>query len=260
MDTIRISLWISVSLLIICSGCALTLPASESLIFKQQQQEEESDNVYKRNWAYTEIDGPISAVQITFRPKVNAELGYAKDKFADFIHERSKQDSAFTEDDLRIRNPYNLSIAASKLIVSTKNIQWAVTMGFFVLGTDITARLFPETFITANVGYLEGELILQQKVLEKDNIELALGAFYRVEQRGFEIEGTGPVGLGAILGVAFDPFFADKIFYNKIAGLRFNGFWSIGNDSYLHFMVAPGYAFNLNVPVLDMGLGIQLYF
>ncbi len=240
------------SSLFILNSCALTLPASESLVFEEQYKE--SDIIPRGRGAASDAFPVEEAIIVTFRPKVNAELEYAKDKFSSFIQKKLENNININEEDLRIRNSYQLSIALPILLIDKEDVQLAASYGLFVLGVDATFRLYEETFLTANMGWLEGEIIVQHKIINTQKLGLAVGGYYRIERRGFEIRDGG-------FGAIFAPFLGpDKIFYNKIAGLRLNGYWSVGDNSFLHFVVAPGHAFNLQASVLNLGLGITLNF
>lgn len=200
---------------------------------------------------------PAYYLKSTFRPKSNAELDYAKEKFSSYINKELAEHSTLSNDNLKIRNPYYLSMAFPVYLLEKENIHWTLNTGMPVLGTDITVDLGSQTYVTANLGFLDGEIILQKKVLQNKTIGIAIGGYYRTERRGFEITGN-EIGSAIFFEAMYDALSADRIFYNRIAGGRVNGYVSLGNDSFLLIRAAPGYAFNLRKPVINMAITVQL--
>lgn len=90
-----------------------------------------------------------------------------------------------TEDNIVVRNPNYLSLGIPITLINRDNLRWALNVSLPVLGMDVTPNLAPRTYLTANLGFADGELIIQQKLTQTETGGLALGGFYRAERRGF---------------------------------------------------------------------------
>lgn len=243
----------------ISGGCALTPPSSEALIF--QRSEPSNRPVLKSpKYDYSSPQPEPGFLNIvasaTASPRGSAELDYAKDKYAPFIEEKLSGSNNLTEENLVIRNPHYFSLGIPITLMNHKKVRWALNVGFPVLGMDATTPIGDQTYLTVNLGFGDGELIIQQKLTQTQTGGLALGGFYRTERRGFEIT-EDELSIVPFVPLA-DALSADRTFYNHILGARVNGFLNLGSGSFLQLRAAPGYAVNLKQPILNFSLSINL--
>lgn len=245
-----------------CSGCALTAPSTERLIFQGKEQKTNSTPLFpstSTSDSGNQFSPPflLYYLNTTFRPIVDAELQYAKRKFTSYIQTELENNPHLNNDDLVIRNPYYFSISAPLSLIENSTLSWALSAGYPVLNTDVTINLGHKFYSTATVGFGDGEIILQKKILDSDAMGVALGGYYRAERRGFEIKGnqTGP---SMIFGPIIDGLSADRIFYTHTIGPRVNSLIPLNESSFLHIRIAPGYSITLQEPVLNFGITMQL--
>jgi hypothetical protein len=191
------------------------------------------------------------------RPKVNGELRYARNKFSTYISKEFNENPQLQDSDLYIRNPYYLSVAVPVPLIRNNRVYWALNVGYPVLGSDITVPLGSDIYGTANLGWADGEIILQKKVLQSQSAGLAIGGFFRTERRGLEIDGN-ELGPTLIFEPLFDLLSADKVFYNNTIGPRFNGFLNLNEQSYIQLRLAPTYSLTYQKPMINFGVTITL--
>jgi len=249
------------------SSCALTAPTSEQLIFRDTEAPQSTQSVFpesetgsksnKAVWPFRRKKTPFYFIKTTMRPRVNGELEHAKDKFASYISQEFDKTNGLEKSDLYIRNPYYFSLAIPVSLIKKENIYWAFNIGYPVWGSDVTVPLGGDIYGTANLGWGDGEFILQKKVFQSRSMGLAIGGYYRTERRGFEIDGN-ELGPSLIFDPLFDLFSADKVFYNHMIGPRLNGFVSINSQSHIQFRLAPAYSLTIQKPMVNIGITIQL--
>ena len=251
-----------VTIIFLCSGCALTSPSTERLIFQSKQKSTISDPLFSKSSSTSKKDqlSPsflLYYLNATFRPIIDAELQYAKRTFASYITTEFEKHPELNSDDLIIRNPYYFSISAPVSLLHSPRFSWAMNVGYPVLSTDLTVDLGKKFFATTTLGVGDGEVIIQKKLLDSNDAGIALGGYYRAERRGVEIEGnhTGP---SLILGPIIDGLSADRIFYTHTIGPRLNSLIPLNRRSFLHIRIAPGYSITLQQPVLNFGITMQL--
>ncbi|GEM_PF-1043891 len=245
------------------SGCALTSPASEQLVFRQKQKQDPRQLFYEQHFStlpqdHSSIFKPsflLYYLKVTFRPP-SGELAYAKRKFSSYIDHQFEQFPHLTKDDLSIRNPYYFSIAVPVPIIEKPDAYWSMNVGFPVLSTDITVDLGNNFYSTATFGIADGELIVQKKLLHTEKqLGLAMGGYYRAERRGFEITSNEA---GLVIGPIIDWITADRIFYTHTIGPRLNGLIPLNDHSFIQARIAPGYSITLERAVLNFGFTLQL--
>ena len=249
-------------IILLCSGCALTAPSTERLIFQEKQKNAISDPLFPRSSSTSKKHqfSPsflLYYLNSTFRPIIDAELKYARKTFASYITTEFEQHPELNSDDLIIRNPYYFSISAPVSLNHSPRFSWAINIGYPVLSTDLTVDLGKKFFATATLGIGDGEVIIQKKLLDSNDIGIALGSYYRAERRGFEIQGNHS-GPSLILGPIIDGLSADRIFYTHTIGPRLNSLIPLNRRSFLHIRIAPGYSMTLQQPVLNFGITMQL--
>lgn len=251
-----------ITIILLFSGCALTSPSTERLIFQSKQNNALSEPLFSDSSSPSEMDhfSPsflLYYLNTTFRPIIDDELQYARRSFDSYIRAELQQHPELNSDDLVIRNPYYFSISAPVSLIHNPRFSWAMNVGYPVLSTDITVDLGKRFFATTSLGIGDGEVIIQKKLLDSNEIGIALGSYYRAERRGFEIEGnhTGP---SLILGPIIDGLSADRIFYTHTIGLRLNSLIPLNSRSFLHIRIAPGYSMTLQQPVLNFGITMKL--
>lgn len=251
-----------ITAILLCSGCALTSPSTERLIFQNKQKESFSDPLFSKSASPSKKGQPSPSfllyyLNTTFRPVIDAELQYARKTFASYITTEFEQHPELNSDDLIIRNPYYFSISTPVSLIHSPRFSWAINVGYPVLTTDLTVDIGRKFFATTTFGIGDGEVIIQKKLLDSNEIGIALGSYYRAERRGFEIEGnqTGP---SLFLGPILDGLSADRIFYTHTFGLRLNSLIPLNRHSFLHLRIAPGYSMTLQQPVLNFGITMQL--
>lgn len=248
------------------SGCALTSPASERLVFRQEekrlhqplfpQQTYSPSNEEKHSSIFTP-SVLLYYLKMTFRPPLG-ELKYAKTKFAPFIAKEFDENPNLTTDDLTIRNPYYFSLSLPVSLIQKPAFYWSMNVGYPVLSTDITVNLGKGVYSTANLGVAGGEFILQKKLLHTDEqLGIAIGGYYRAERRGFEIT-SNEVGPSLVIGPIVDMLAADRIFYTHTIGPRLNSLIPLNDHSFIHARIAPGYSITLKEAVFNVGFTLQL--
>lgn len=259
---------------LLLSGCAITMPASETIMFesepKSQKNEDllqqiihqDNDDIYSYS-AYQEHSStlqnftfPFQKAYLSFsvRPQLQNELPYAKEKFSGFIEEK-KQEPDIEDNDFQIAGPLNLALAMPLPFKRTPNFAISGNIGIPVLGVDMTYRAFENTYLTANFSYLSGELIAQQRLFMNEKIGLALGMHYRFQRRWLRVlEGPDETfGLSTI----FSLLKPAKVFYNHTIGLRTVIYLPVAENTYLHMVAAPGYVANLDEFTLNLGLSLK---
>jgi hypothetical protein len=268
----RIRTILAFSAAALTAGCAITLPASETLIFRPSEKRPQSnrhgfkaeqfysfqEKTFCDPWIVTDFSFPFERgyLQLTSHPRMDAELEYAKRKFAGYIRSELERNPSLSEEDVVIRNPYYLSLAFPILLLETPDVKWNLNFGTLALGSDLTARLRGDTFLTVNLGYGDGELIIQHKVVDRADIGVALGGFYRTERRGLEIWGN-ELDPSIIFGALADVATLDRVFYNHLLGGRAFVFIPVSEATYAHCVISPAYALNLNRHVLNIGIGLR---
>ena len=258
---------------LLLSGCAVTMPASETIMFEgenrglsksdhliQNNDHKNNDGTLaphqKRSSVFSNISFPFQKAFLSFsvRPKLQGELGYAKEKFAGFIVEKI-QEPDIEDEDFEIAAPLNLAFAVPLPIKRSQDFAVSGNIGLPVLGLDMTYRAFENTYFTANISYLSGELIAQRRLLLNENIGIALGTQYRLQRRWLRVlEGPDEIfGLSTIISLVKPA----RVFYNHTFGLRSVIYLPVSENTYLHVVAAPGYDANLNEFTFNMGLSLK---
>ena len=245
------------------SGCAVTMPSSENMMFREEQPARADRDVpglfpkpYQKQYEPGDRRISVGLVSVSGRTVLSNELSYAKDKFARYVEEK-KQEPGIQDEDFMVPNTHNTAVSLPVFLGRSSNVAWAGSVGLPVLGIDLTTKLFDDTFITANIHYLSGELIVQRKVLQNDKIGIAVGPHFRIQRRWLQvIEGPDEsFGISTIIS-ALSP---EKTFYNSTVGARASLHIPVSEKMYLHGVVAPGYVTNHQQVTLNFGLSLQYY-
>lgn len=188
------------------------------------------------------------------RPELQNELHYAKEKFAGFIEEK-RRESTIDDNDFEIAGPLNLAFAIPVPLKRTSDFALSGNIGLPVLGLDMTYRAFDNTYLTANLSYLSGEVIAQQRLFMNENIGLALGTHYRLQRRWLRAPEwpDESFGLSAIISLLKPA----RVFYNHTLGLRSVIYLPVSKNTYLHVVAAPGYVVNLDEFTINLGLTLK---
>lgn len=274
MNTRKESFYLIVAIIaLIISGCAITPPASETIMFQKQKPNMRAVDTAPRGSIFDNSDNqfigerpyhpsPFYILQelyysVSGRPVLHGELAYAKKKFASFVRKK-KQEPDIQDGDFEIPDPYNLAIALPMVLKQSPTFSLAGKMGVPVLGADMTAKILKDTYLTTNVSWLSGELIWQWRLLDNKHIGLAVGPNLRLQRRWLRVV-EGPdesFGISTIISVLTPA----RIFYNKTVGLRSVIYVPIAEGSFLHAVIAPGYVTNLHLFTINAGLSMRIKF
>lgn len=121
---------IALAALFLASGCALTSPGSERLVFRQNHKRAEKPLFPRSTFTIPKQEDQSSIftpsfllyyLKMTFRPPVG-ELQYAKSRFASYIAEEFDENHNLTQDHLTIRNPYYFSLSLPISLVEKPGI------------------------------------------------------------------------------------------------------------------------------------------
>lgn len=259
----------------ILSACAVTMPASETIMFENRDrhspkkegievfsgiyadsENKRYSNTYAENSIFQYVDFPYREGYLSFsvRPKLHKELDYAKDKFEAFVQEKM-QEPDIGDEDFEIASPLNLAVALPIPIKQSSSFALSGNVGLPVLGVDMTVQTFKNTFITTNLSYLSGEVIAQQRLLKRKDIGIAMGAYYRLQRRWLRvIEGPDEsFGISTIISLITPA----RTYYNHTVGLRSVIYLPVSEDTFLHIVAAPGYVANLKEFTLNLGLSLK---
>lgn len=257
------------------SACAVTMPASETIMFESKNRESpekeemevfsesyvESDNnrhinPYAKSSVFKYLDFPFRKGYQSFsvRPKLREELDYAKEKFAAFVQEK-KQEPDIDDERFEIASPLNLAVALPIPLKRSSSFALSGNVGFPVLGVDMTVQTFKNTFITANLSYLSGEVIAQQRLFNRKDIGIAIGPHYRLQRRWLRvIEGPDETfGISTIMSLIIPA----RTYYNHTVGIRTVIYLPVSENTFLHVVAAPGYVTNLGEFTFNMGLSLK---
>ncbi len=193
-------------------------------------------------------------LSFSVRPKLHGELDYAKKKFADFVQEK-KQEPDIDDGSFEIASPLNLAAAVPIPLKRSSSFALSSNIGFPVLGIDMTVETFKNTFFTANISYLSGEIIAQQRLLNRKDIGMAIGPHYRLQRRWLRvIEGPDEsFGISTIVSLLTPA----RTYYNHTVGIRSVIYLPVTKDTFLHIVVAPGYATNVDEFTINLGLSLK---
>lgn len=244
---------------LLLSGCAVTMPSSETIMFESEHTEEQKyENQAQREHysLFQNFSLPFQKAYLSFtvRPQLHKELPFAKEKFAEFIAEK-KQEPDIEDGDFQIAAPLNLAFAVPLPLKRSADFAISGNIGLPVLGLDLTYRAFENTYLTVNFSYLSGELIAQQRLFRNEKIGLALGTHYRFQRRWLRVLEGPDESFG--LSTVFSLLKPERVFYNHTFGLRSVVYIPVSGNTYLHVVAAPGYVANLDEFTLNMGLSLK---
>jgi hypothetical protein len=221
-----------------------------------QQNSEESRNYNLIRPILSNFYFPFQQGFLTFsmRPELESELGYAKTKFASFVEDKM-QEPDIEDEDFEIAGPLNLAVAFPFEINRSRTFAISGNIGLPVLGADMTVKALKNTFLTANLSYLSGEIIAQQRLYNARDIGVAVGAHYRLQRRWLRvIEGPDETfGMSTIVSMITPA----RVYYNHTVGIRSVIYLPVSEDTFLHIVAAPGYVTNLGEFTLNMGLSLK---
>lgn len=254
------------------SGCAVTLPSSETIMFEKWGQKSPIDEgIFVENTTQQKIENSNNSIRrsvlnnfyslfqqgfMTFsmRPELESELSYAKTKFASFVEDKM-QEPDIKDEDFEIAGPLNFAIAFPFEINRTPTFAISGNIGLPVVGVDMTVQALKNTFFTTNLSYLSGEIIAQQRLYNARDIGLAIGAHYRLQRRWLRvIEGPDEsFGISTMVSLITPA----RIYYNHTVGIRSVIYLPVSEDTFLHIVAAPGYVTNLDEFTINIGLSLK---
>lgn len=149
----------------------------------------------------------------------------------------------------------NLAVALPIPLKQSSSFALSGNVGLPVLGVDMTVQTLKNTFITANLSYLSGEVIAQQRLLNRKDIGIAIGPHYRLQRRWLRvIEGPDETfGISTIMSLLIPA----RTYYNHTVGIRSVIYLPVSEDTFLHVVAAPGYVTNLGEFTFNMGLSLK---
>lgn len=173
---LRINIWLLV--LVVLSSCALQMPVSEGLVFKDKDEKLLYD------------DQPVLPFNFVGGQIVTGSLILPSSGFKDNSFVNFGSDSATVLNDRFLRSTPLPGLLFS--FFDFNRVAVGVTPGLVIVGAhlDATVRAVEEIYITANynLSYNQFELIVQRPLVKKNTGGLSLGLFYRNEQQQYETE------------------------------------------------------------------------
>ena len=228
-----------IGLAIYVSGCALQMPVSEGMVFKDKDDPFIGENNFELPVRF--VGGQL----------VSSNVIVPSSKFKDAAFARFGSDSATVLNENFLRNFSSPGILMSFFDVNRFAI--AYTPGAIVVGghVDATLRAVDEIYITANHNFHSNhfELIVQRPVIKRNAGGISLGAFYRNEKLQFENEFDKSLGN------------REESFRVRWFGLRTLGQSPrIHNEVPVHFKghINAGYAPDFNAALFTLGISISI--
>ena len=242
---------------LLLNACAISNPVSETVMFKEPIDPIDRIVVIGRPTS-GQIFRPIifrrGGGYISFTT-LRRDFKKEEQEIRDIYPNRNAFRDSTINFNERIFNPYGITFGRSRAPYRFgKNGAWSIGIGWPYYSIDATIPIRNNLYGTLNLGFLSGEVILQQKIIDRRRLGISVGPYYHLERRLYidnlstELFSLTPIG-----GILPEP-----ILYNHHVGIRSVFFIPVDSSNEGYGVIKFSYIQNIDIWAIGVGFTFGL--